>query len=71
MIIFGINEDNNFSAEGVYDVKDLQQQISNLCTDSMEPAIRPEILPLEYEGKNIVAVYVDEISQNIIIDLKG
>ena len=37
----------------------------------MEPAIRPEILPLEYEGKNIVAVYVDEISQNIIIDLKG
>ena len=71
MIIFGINEDNNFSVEGVYDVKDLQQQISNLCTDSMEPAIRPEILPLEYEGKNIVAVYVDEISQNIIIDLKG
>lgn len=46
MIIFGINEENNFSTEGVYDVKDLQNQISHLCTDSMEPAIRPDILPL-------------------------
>ena len=64
MIIFGINEENNFSAEGVYDVKDLQEQISNLCTDSMEPAIRPDIVPLEFEGKNIVAVFINEISQN-------
>lgn len=64
IIIFGINEENNFSTENVYDVKDLQQQISNLCTDSMEPAIRPEILPLEFEKKNIVAVKIEEISQN-------
>ena len=64
MIIFGINEENNFSTEGVYDVKDLQNQISHLCTDSMEPAIRPDILPLEFEGKNIVAVSINEISQN-------
>ena len=64
MIIFGINEENNFSTEGVYDVKDLQKQISNLCTDSMEPSIRPDILPLEFENKNIVAVKIEEISQN-------
>lgn len=64
MIIFGLNEGNGFSTEGVYDVNDLQKQISNLCTDSMEPAIRPDILPLEFEGKNIIAVYIDEISQN-------
>ena len=64
MIIFGINEEKGFTTEGVYDVKDLQKQISNLCTDSMEPAIRPTILPMEFENKNIIAVYVDEISQN-------
>ena len=64
MIIFGINEENKFSTEGVYDVKDLQKQISNLCTDSMEPSIRPDILPMEFENKNIIAVYIDEISQN-------
>lgn len=64
IIIFGINEENNFSTEGVYDVKDLQKQIGNLCTDAMEPAIRPYILPLEFEGKNILAVKIDEIPQN-------
>lgn len=64
MIIFGISEDNDFSTEGVYDVKDLQEKISNLCTDSMEPEIRPDILPLDFEGKNIVAVKIDEIPQN-------
>ena len=64
LILFGINEEKNFCVEGVYDVKDLQNQISSLCSDSMEPSIRPEILPLEYEGKNIVAVFVNEISQN-------
>ncbi|MBO5183135.1 MAG: AAA family ATPase [Bacilli bacterium] len=30
----------------------------------MEPAIRPDILPLEFGGKKIIAVYIDEISQN-------
>lgn len=45
-------------------LKILQKQVSNLCTDSMEPAIRPDILSLKFEGKNIVAIYVDEISQN-------
>ena len=35
-----------------------------MCSDSMEPAIRVDILPMEYEGKNILAVKVDEIAQN-------
>lgn len=61
MIIFGINENNGFSIDGVYDVNDLQKQIANLCRDSMEPAITPIIIPLEYEGKNIVAVYIEQI----------
>lgn len=30
----------------------------------MEPAIRVDILPMEYDGKNILAVKVDEIAQN-------
>ena len=61
MIIFGINENNGFSIDGVYDVNDLQKQIANLCRDSMEPAITPIIIHLEYEGKNIVAVYIEPI----------
>lgn len=64
IIIFGLNEDNNFSTEGVYDVKDLQQKVTDLCSDAMEPIICPDILTFEFEGKNIVAVKVDEINQN-------
>ena len=64
IIIFGLNEEDNFKTEGVYDVSDLQKQITALCCDSMEPAIRCDILPMEFEGKNIIAVKVDEIDQN-------
>ncbi len=35
LIIFGINEDKGFITENVYDIKDLQKQISSLCNDSM------------------------------------
>lgn len=64
IIIFGLSEDNNFSAEGVYDLNDLQKQITSLCSDSMEPSIRADILPMEFEGKNILAVEVEEVLQN-------
>ena len=64
LIIFGLSEDKDFATEGVYDVNDLQKQITDLCSDSMEPIIRPDILAFEFEGKNILAVKVEEILQN-------
>lgn len=63
MILFGIDENNKFSTVGVYDLNDLQKKISSLCSE-MEPSIRPDILPMEFEGKNIMAVKVEEINQN-------
>lgn len=64
IIIFGINEKNNFIEQDVYDVSDLQKKITSLCTDSMEPKIRPEFLPVVYKGKTLLAVKIFEISQN-------
>ena len=64
IIIFGINEENKFSIDGVYDLNDLQKQVSSMCSDSMEPAVRPDILPFDYEGKKLLAVKIDEIAQN-------
>ncbi len=64
IIIFGLDEKNKFKTEGVYDVNDLQKQITNLCSDSMEPIVRPDILSFQFEGKNIVAVKIEEILQN-------
>lgn len=64
IIILGINENKGFSIDGVYDVNDLQTQVTNLCSDSMEPKLRPKILAFELEGKNLLAVKLDEIPQN-------
>ena len=69
LIIFGLSEDKDFATEGVYDVNDLQKQITDLCSDSMEPTIRPDILAFEFEGKNILAVKVEETLQNNNIDV--
>lgn len=64
IIIFGLSEENNFKTEGIYDVKDLQRKITDLCNDSMEPSLRCDILPTEFEGKNILAVKIEELPQN-------
>lgn len=64
VIIFGINEENNFSIDGVYDLHDLQEKIANLYSDAMEPNIRIEALPMEYEGKNILAIKIEELEQS-------
>ena len=64
LIIFGINENNNFIEQDVYDVSDLQKKITSLCTNSMEPKLRPEFLPIIYNNKKLLAVKIDEIPQN-------
>lgn len=42
LIIFGLDEENDFASVGVNDVNDLQKQLTSLCNDAMEPVIRPE-----------------------------
>lgn len=64
IIIFGINEHNNFIEQDVYDVNDLQKQITALCTTSIEPIIRPEFLHITYNNKKLLAVKINEIPQN-------
>jgi ATP-dependent DNA helicase RecG len=51
IIIFGLNEENGFCEENVYDINDLQKQLTALCSDCMEPCIRPDFLPIIYNGK--------------------
>ena len=63
IIIFGINEHNNFIEQDVYDVNDLQKQITSLCTTSLEPKIRPEFLAVTYNNKKLLAVKINELPQ--------
>ncbi len=64
IIIFGIDEENDFEVTGVYDINDLQKQISVLYSDSMEPVVRPDFYHIEYEGKLLLAVEINEMIQN-------
>lgn len=67
-ILFGVEEikEKNitrFEPKGVYDVNDLQKNITNLCNESFEPVIRPaEISVVNIDGKNVVAVQIDPLN---------
>lgn len=52
-ILFGVNEENNFSIDGVYDAKDLMEKIVKQC-DEMEPAIKPIFSTAVIDDKKIL-----------------
>ena len=66
IIIFGINEENGFSVDGVYDANDLQNKITNLCSQSMEPVVRPEIITFEYSDKYSLKIFSEPLITLII-----
>lgn len=50
VIIFGIDEENDYEESGVYDAQDLQKKINAQCLQ-MEPVVRPLFTVLEKDGK--------------------
>ncbi len=68
VILFGIEEKriknkSIFIPVGVYDVNDLQKNITNLCSTEFEPIIRPDISVVDIDNKKIVAVRIEALSQ--------
>lgn len=60
IIIFGIDENKDYSVVGVYDSQDLQKQINNQCKQ-MEPVVRPLITIAEIDGQTIVSAEIPGI----------
>lgn len=60
VILFGIDENQDFSVVGVYDVQDLQKQINNLGKE-MDPVVRPLITICEIDGKKVVSAEIPGI----------
>ena len=61
LIIFGIDEKDNYNVCGVKDVTRLYKDVQELCKD-MEPPIRPEFIDFEYKpGVFVVGLIVKEI----------
>lgn len=57
IIIFGIDEEQNYSFCGVYDAQDLQKKINEQCRQ-MEPVVRPLLTVVEKDGKSFVAAEI-------------
>ncbi|MEA3399604.1 MAG: ATP-binding protein [Armatimonadota bacterium] len=61
VLIFGIDEVAGYVATGVYDAGSLQEELSGLANDQMEPRIQPEFTLAEADGEVIVAAEVREL----------
>lgn len=57
IIIFGVDEKQNFKEVGVYDPQDIQKKINEQCIQ-MEPVVRPLLTVAEKDGKFFVSAEV-------------
>lgn len=57
IIIFGIDESDNYSVNGVYDAQDLQKKVTQQCKQ-MEPVVRALFTVYEEDGKIIVSAEI-------------
>ncbi|GAB3049783.1 ATP-binding protein [Virgibacillus ainsalahensis] len=64
IILFGIDENEDYDIVGVYDIEDLQKQIMHQTKD-MEPEVRAEFVPMKIGGKYVLAIIVPECSADL------
>lgn len=57
IIIFGIDEKQDYAEVGVYDPQDIQKKINEQCLQ-MEPVVRPLLTVIEKEGKSFVSAEI-------------
>lgn len=57
IIIFGVDEDQDYKEVGVYDPQDIQKKINEQCLQ-MEPKVRPLLTVLEKDGKFFVSAEI-------------
>ena len=57
IIIFGIDEKDNYAIKGVYDAQDLQKKVTEQCKQ-MEPPVRALFTVCEIEGKILVSAEI-------------
>ncbi|MGN1143788.1 MAG: RNA-binding domain-containing protein, partial [Anaerovoracaceae bacterium] len=57
IIIFGIDESDNYAIKGVYDAQDLQKKVTEQCKQ-MEPSVRALFTVCEIDGKVVVSAEI-------------
>ena len=57
VIVFGVDEDDDFCECGVYDSQDIQKKVNEQCLQ-MEPVVRPLMTVVEKDGKKFVSAEI-------------
>ena len=57
IIVFGIDEEQDYKEVGVYDPQDIQKKINEQCLQ-MEPIVRPLLTVVEKDGKSFVSAEI-------------
>ena len=57
IIVFGIDEKQDYKEVGVYDPQDIQKKINEQCLQ-MEPTVRPLLTVVEKDGKSFVSAEI-------------
>lgn len=60
IIVFGLDESQNFKPVGVYDIQDLQKKVMEQCVQ-MVPQVRAIFTITEYEGVNICSAEIPAV----------
>lgn len=60
VIIFGVDESDDFNVSGVYDPQDLQKKVTEQCKQ-MEPVVRPLFTICTFEDKTIVSAEIPSV----------
>ncbi len=60
IIIFGIDEKDNYAIKGVYDAQDLQKKVTEQCKQ-MEPAVRALFTVCEVDDKIVVSAEIPSV----------
>ena len=64
VILFGIDEKDDFSINGVYDAQDLQKKVAEQCKQ-MEPPVRALFTVCDIDGKKIVSAEIPGVDVDL------
>ncbi|MGI5259141.1 ATP-binding protein [Streptomyces angustmyceticus] len=64
ILLFGLDESENFSSVGVYDPAACKAALASLSRNGIAPAINPHVWDFKFEGKIIVAAQIDELASS-------
>ena len=64
VILFGIDEKDDFSIKGVYDAQDLQKKVAEQCKQ-MEPTVRALFTVCDIDGKKIVSAEIPGVDVDL------